>query len=373
MLGAGESPVILVFGSFGIKLKILVLSRYAREGASSRVRYFQYLNAFKEHGFDVEISSLFSNAYVRSIYSGNGRVSEAIKGYALRLPAFLKAKTYDLLIIEKELFPFLPAWFEKFLHRNRIPYIVDYDDALFHRYDLHRSRFIRMLLKNKIDTVMKYASIVIAGNAYLAERAKAAGAQRVEIIPTVVDTRHYLPSKKRTAGPCVVGWIGTPGTSHYLHPLLETFAELRQEFDVRLVAVGAREEDFRSTSIEVSSWSEGTEVLSIQEFDIGIMPLADSPWERGKCGYKLIQCMACAKPVVASPIGVNSEIVESGVNGYLAETPDDWARYLRLLVSDPQLRNTLGAAGRDKVVKEFSLEAQAPRLIGAIERAIQFN
>lgn len=354
-------------------MKILVLSRYAREGASSRVRYLQYLNAFKEHGFDVEVSPLFSNAYVRSVYSGKGRISEAVKGYAARLPAVLKTRKYDLLIIEKELFPFLPAWFEKYLYRNRIPYIADYDDALFHRYDLHRSRFVRMLFKNKIDTVMKYASTVITGNAYLAERAKAAGAQRVEIVPTVVDTRHYLPRKKKTEGPCVVGWIGTPGTSHYLAPLFETFAKLRQEFDVRFVAVGAREDDFSSTSIEVSSWYEATEVPSIQEFDIGIMPLADSPWERGKCGYKLIQCMACAKPVVASPVGVNAEIVEVGVNGYLAETPDDWARYLRLLLSDSDARSRMGAAGRAKVVKEFSLEAQAPRLIRAIERVIELQ
>ena len=351
-------------------MKVLVLSRYAREGASSRVRYLQYLNAFKEHGFEVEVSPLFSNAYVRSIYSGKRRISEAVKGYASRLLAVLKARKYDLLIIEKELFPFLPAWFERLLYRNRIPYIADYDDALFHRYDMHPSWFVRMLLKNKIDTVMQHASTVIAGNAYLAERAKAAGAQRVEIVPTIVDTRHYLPSKKKTEGPCVVGWVGTPGTSHYLHPLLETFAKLQQEFDVRFVAIGAREKDFSSTSIEVSSWSEATEVSSIQEFDIGIMPLADSPWEKGKCGYKLIQCMACAKPVVASPVGVNAEIVESGVNGYLAETPDEWARYLRLLLSDSDARSRMGAAGRDKVVKEFSLEAQAPRFIRAIERVI---
>lgn len=351
-------------------MKVLVLSRYAREGASSRVRYLQYLNAFKEHGFEVEVSPLFSNAYVRSIYSGKRRISEAVKGYASRLLAVLKARKYDLLIIEKELFPFLPAWFERLLYRNRIPYIADYDDALFHRYDMHPNRFARMLLKNKIDTVMQHASTVIAGNAYLAERAKAAGAPRVAIVPTVVDTRHYLPSKKKTEGPCVVGWIGTPGTSHYLHPLLETFAKLQQEFDVRFVAIGAGEEDFSATSIEIAPWSEATEVSSIQEFDIGIMPLADTPWERGKCGYKLIQCMACAKPVVASPVGVNAEIVESGVNGYLAETPVDWARYLRLLLSDSDARSRMGAAGRDKVVKEFSLEAQAPRFIRAIERVI---
>lgn len=351
-------------------MKVLLLSRYADLGASSRVRYLQYLPEFRKRGWRVTVHPLFSNKYIHALYSDKSRIWEVLKGYVGRLIALKKAREFDVLIIEKELFPYLPAWFERILHLINIPYVVDYDDAQFHRYDMSSNIIVQVLLRHKIDTVMKNAAVVIAGNTYLAERARNAGAQLVEIIPTVVDTDRYVPVVKEGGDIPIVGWIGTPQTSRYLIPLLPIFEKLQHEAKVRFIAIGARAEDFLGTPVEAWPWYESSEVSSIQQFDIGIMPLTDSPWERGKCGYKLIQCMACAKPVVASPVGVNAEIVEAGVNGYLAEASDDWARYLRMLLSDPEVRMRMGAASRDKVSKEFSLQAQAPRFIRAIERVI---
>jgi glycosyltransferase involved in cell wall biosynthesis len=349
-------------------MKVLLLSRYGAMGASSRVRFLQYLPYFKAQGVNVSVVPLFSDAYVRALYEGGSRWREVVAGYMRRIGALLQVRRFDVVIVEKELFPFLPAFAERLLRVLGVPYVVDYDDALFHRYDLHSSKLVRGVLGRKIDAVMRHAAVVVAGNDYLAERARQAGARRVELIPTVVDTHRYQPRQAPPNETPVIGWIGTPNTSRYLQPLLPVFEALQARMRVRVVAVGARSEDFAGTPVETLPWSEETEVESIQQFDIGIMPLPDSPWERGKCGYKLIQCMACGVPVVASPVGVNTVIVNSGKNGLLARD-DEWDEHLTTLLQDPELRRFFGAQGRKDVENWYSLEVQAPRLLNAIREA----
>lgn len=348
-------------------MKILLLSRYGPLGASSRVRFLQYIPFFQSQGIEVAVEPLLSDAYLRSLYSGGSRWRQAVRGYTHRCLMLLGTRRFDAVIIEKELFPFLPAIVERFLRLARVPYVVDYDDALFHRYDRHRLPLVRRLLGRKIDVVMRHSATVIAGNNYLAERAQKAGAKKIEIIPTVVDADRYQPKIKVPGTFPIVGWIGTPQTSRYLNPLLPVFESLQKEMPVCFVAVGAREKDFAGTPVETWPWSEETEVDAIQKFDIGIMPLEDSPWERGKCGYKLIQYMACGVPVVASPVGVNCEIVKEGENGKLADTVDQWHQALSEMLKAGQPRlEEMGKAGRKIVVDWYSLQAQAPRLVDAI-------
>lgn len=352
-------------------MRLLLLSRYGSLGASSRVRYLQYLPYFHEQGWTVEIHPLFSNVYVEALYTRRLRVLQVIRGYSTRLLTLFRARRFDVLIIEKELFPFLPPTFERLLSALDVPYVVDYDDALFHRYDLHPNTMVRSVLGKKIDSVMRYASLVVAGNEYLANRAFEAGAQRVELIPTVVDTERYKPALRQGNEQRVVGWIGTPTTSRYLRPLFPVFDLLQKEMDVRFIAVGARVEDFAGAPLEVWSWSQNSEVESIQQFDIGIMPLEDSPWERGKCGYKLIQYMACGLPVVCSPVGVNSEIVVPEENGMFAGTSDEWMCSLRrLLYADASSLYAMGLSGRNRVIKRYSLRSQAPYLVELIKSVV---
>jgi glycosyltransferase involved in cell wall biosynthesis len=346
-------------------LRILLLSRYSALGASSRVRYLQYLPYLRTQGAEVKVSPLLSDAYLRALYSGGSRWREVILGYLSRLRTLLQVQRFDVVIIEKEVFPFVPAFAEYVLYSLGIPYLVDYDDALFHRYDLHQNPFVRRLLGRKIDAVMRHSTTVVAGNDYLAERARHAGARRVEIIPTVVDADRYQPRLDRNNPVPVIGWIGTPQTSRYLMPLLPVFSQLKKQIPFRVIAVGARPDDFTDTVVEVVPWSEDTEVSIIQTFDIGIMPLSDTPWERGKCGYKLIQYMACGIPVVASPVGVNQKIVKHGVNGYLA-ADNGWGGHLTELLHCPDLRQTLGAQGRRDVEAWYSLQVQAPRFVSLI-------
>lgn len=351
-------------------MKVLLLSRYGSLGASSRVRFLQYLPYFQSKGVEVTVRPLLSDAYLQALYRGGPRWGEVVKGYAERILILLGARRFDVVIVEKELFPFMPAVAERFIRLDGVRYVVDYDDALFHRYDCHSNPLVRLLLGKKIDAVMRQATTVIAGNKYLAEHALRAGANRVEIIPTVVDADHYQPKQKTGGENLIVGWIGTPKTSRYLKPLLPVFEAINKEMSVRFVAVGAIPRDFEGTAVETWPWSAETEVESIQQFDIGIMPLENSPWERGKCGYKVIQYMACGVPVIASPVGVNCEIVQQGKNGRLADSIEEWNAMLRdMLGSGSDRRKKMGIAGRARVEQWYSLQAQAPRFYKVVREA----
>jgi len=352
-------------------MKVLLLSRYGRLGASSRVRSLQYLPFLESKGWQVEVSPLFSDDYLQSLYSGRSRSLQVLAGYWRRLRALSHAGKYDLIWIEKETFPFVPALAEWLLAKAGAPYIVDYDDALFHRYDRHRHWLIRLIMGRKIDSVMRYAALVIAGNEYLAERARAANARRVEVVPTVVDLTRYKIARLGNHNPLVVGWIGSPSTCHYLSKIAPILESLTKEFDVRFIAVGASAESVSGLPMETWPWSEETEVQSIQEFDIGIMPLEDDPWEQGKCGYKLIQYMACGLPVMASPVGVNGQIIEHGVNGFLAQDVNEWEQMLHRLLKDQALRQSMGAEGRKRVEASYSLQVQAPRLEGLMRKMLE--
>ena len=343
-------------------VRVLLLSRYDRLAASSRVRSYQYLPYLRELGITVESRPLFDDGYIERLYRGRRRLAIPIlTGYARRLWDLTTTARFDLLWIEYELFPWLPAWFEQLLARAAVPYVVDYDDAIFHRYDSHHSPIVRGFLGRKIDQVMRGARAVIAGNEYLAEHARGAGASRVECLPTVVDLNRYHVPTRRHVQPYTVGWIGSPLTAPYLQLVRDALAEVCRSDGVHLTLVGSGPVSLDHVPIDVRPWSESREVAELQAFDVGIMPLRDEPWERGKCGYKLIQYMACGRPVVASPVGASRHIVEHGTNGFLASTETEWVQALRAL-RDSALRARLGTAGRAKVERAYCVQVTAPRL-----------
>ena len=250
-----------------------------------------------------------------------------------------------------------------------MPYLVEYDDAIFHRYDRHPNPLVRRLLGGKIDTVMRRATTVVVGKEYLRDHAIKAGARRVEMLPTSIDLARYPSPAPARNEVFTIGWIGSPATTWYLHFVHEVMAEVCAHNRARVVLVGACDPGWRDVPYSIHAWSEETEVAEIGGFDVGIMPLEDSPWERGKCGYKLIQYMACGKPVIASPVGVNTRIVEPGINGYLAETKQDWVNALTTLMADADLRQRMGAAGRAKVERDYTIQANAPRLAAMLRAA----
>ena len=348
-------------------MKVLLLSRYDKLGASTRQRFLQYLPFMEQQNIHTDVSSLFSDEYLLALYSGKSRWSLIFSAYWKRIKTLFKARSYDLIWIQMEIFPYVPAFAERLLRFLGVVYIVDYDDAIYHNYDKNPHWLIRALLGKKIDVIMRFSKMVIVGNEYLYGKAQSSGANRIELIPTVVNLNRYTAVQSTNNKPMVIGWIGSPSTSKYLLSISSIYRSLLSEFDVRFVAVGANQETLKGFPIEVLPWSEETEVKLIQSFDIGIMPLTDTPWERGKCGFKLIQYMACGLPVVASPVGVNKRIVEIGINGFLANDTGEWLESLRKLLKDKNLRTYMGEKGRDAVEKNYSLQVQSTRYIKIIK------
>lgn len=352
---------------------VLLLTRYPPLGASSRYRFYQYVPYLEGHGYNVTAAPLLDEEYLRRIYSRR-RPSpwSLLRGYLARLGHLLQARRYDLVWLEYEALPWVPGFVESLLHRLAgVPYVVDYDDARFHQYDAHRSRLVRATLGHKIDRVMREAAVVTAGNEYLADRARQAGARRVEVVPTVVDLERYPCAPAATNDVFTVGWIGTPFTAVCLQRIQPALAEFCRLEKARVLAIGSGPLDWPDVPVEVVPWSEATEIAALGRCDVGIMPLADNLWERGKCGFKLIQYMACGLPVVGSPVGVNRELIRTGYNGFAAETQGEWVEALRTLKRDTALRSTMGRAGRELVAERYCLQVTAPILAELLHGALK--
>jgi glycosyltransferase involved in cell wall biosynthesis len=313
------------------------------------------------------VAPLLGDNYIKNLYSGRRKQFGAIiSAYIRRLGYLLKSRRFDLLWVEYEILPWLPAWAETILANLGIPYVVDYDDAVFHRYDMHQRVMMRVLLGRKIDVVMRRAALVIVGNKYLEDRARSAGAKRVEYLPTVIDLDRYRIAPRKKNPIFTVGWIGSPVTAKYLNLVSTALAEVCMNGAARLVLVGSGQVKLEGVPTEIHAWSEETEVTEIQSFDVGIMPMPDSAWAQGKCGYKLIQYMACARPVVASPVGVAPIIINDSINGFLATTIKDWVKALCDLRESYGLRESMGKAGRMKAEKQYSIQITAPLVVSLL-------
>lgn len=340
-----------------------MLSRYGRLGSSSRLRFYQYFDYLKTHGLKITTMPLFSDSYIKNLYAGQRKSPvEIITSYGRRLACLMNTRHFDLVWLEAEMLPFLPAWGEYLISRSKTPLVVDYDDAVFHRYGQNQNAMVRIFLGNKIEKIMKHADLVIAGNDYLIQHAINSGAKRVEYLPTVIDLSHYPLVTSDRNHPFTIGWMGSPVTQKYLSIAGTALAEICRDRKCRLLLVGSSGSVLAGLNLETRKWSEHTEASDIASFDVGIMPLPDKPWERGKCGYKLIQYMAGSIPVVASPVGVNNTIVEHGDNGFLAANKSEWLDAFHALADDQALRDRMGKAGRHKVENEYCLEIAAPRL-----------
>jgi glycosyltransferase involved in cell wall biosynthesis len=341
-------------------VRICALSLYGPLAASTRQRFVQYLPHLAHAGIALEVIPLLGDEYVRTI--GSGRRTDfkhLISTYAKRIHMLLTRRDFDLLWVHIELFPYLPFIFERLAFVPKVPVVVDMDDAFFHRYDAHSNRFVRSVLGTKFASLFSRVAGCTAGNAYLKDY-MSRYCDNTIILPTVVDTDVYKPAENppRNDGRHVIGWLGSPTTWQNVTPVVPVILKCDADFHV-IGANGGAEIEPGITSI---AWTETGEVPELQKMDIGIMPLIDLPFQRGKCGYKLIQYMACGIPVVASPVGVNSDIVSHGENGFLASSDAEWTEALSTLLADKVLQNEMAQKGRLIAEERYSLRSQQNRL-----------
>lgn len=332
----------------------------------------QYRVPLAECGISLSYEPLLPDDYVRAISEERrARWGMLAWAYAKRIKRLFDLDAFDAVWVQCDLMPYVPGVIEVLPLRRRTRIVYDCDDAIFHNYDRHRNPIVRLLLGNKLEPLLRRAAAATCGNDYLQAYVARFCADN-EIVPTVVDTSVY---KTRCMGgapsnaPVSIGWIGSPSTWSYVKPYVPLLRALTVNGAATFRAVGVGAQSKSIAEFTFTDWALETEVAEIQKFDIGIMPLTDDPWSRGKCGYKLIQYMACGLPVVASPVGVNAKLVRHGENGFLATTEKEWAEALSVLSADPELRARMGRAGRALVEREYSLASQVPRVAAVLRRA----
>jgi glycosyltransferase involved in cell wall biosynthesis len=355
-------------------MRILAFMKYGDLAASTRQRLMVYEPHLNAAGFQVDYRPLLGNDHLRRIAKGQrASVIGTARAYLSRLWQLLRREDHDLVWVHCELFPYLPGWTERLAKIGGKPVVFDYDDAIFHMYDASPRPVVRRLLARKLAPLLRDVSAALCGNEYLRQYASRYCADAM-VLPTVVDTAIYRPRKdagQDDARP-VIGWIGSPSTWTYVRPILPLLAEVARTTGarVRVVGAGTIDESERFEGLEIVDWSQENEVAEVRGMDIGLMPLPDEPWARGKCGYKLIQYMACGLPVIASPVGVNSEIVVPGETGILATGPEEWKAALEQLVRDKAMRKRMGMAGRQRAEGYYSLKAHAPRLVEVLTSVV---
>jgi glycosyltransferase involved in cell wall biosynthesis len=285
---------------------------------------------------------------------------ETFRGYLRRLKEVFRTASADVVFVYREAAMLGPAWIER-LFACQLPLVFDFDDAIYLTDTSQANAWSRWLKPStKAATICRLASHVIVGNEFLARFAKDLS-REISVVPSTIDTDYYRVHPRAPNNVPVIGWTGSVTTLPYLTALAPALRRLRekQEFELRVIGTKV---DFKGLAVNCVPWRAETEPDDLSSVDVGLMPLPDNEWSRGKCGMKALQYMALEIPPVVSPVGVNATIVEDTVNGFHARTEEDWVDRIALLLKDELLRRGLGRQARKTVVESFSAAVHAPRV-----------
>ena len=362
-------------------MRVLFVTQYGNLAASSRTRVFQYLPFLRSRGIQCDVITVLPD---RAIGGSQIEVTRnplsklAYYGWAswrtlsCGLTAWWRARRADVLFVQKVILPRPVRWL---LRCCRPPLVFDFDDAIFTTEVRKGQNWLAALKERRnsrgVPAMLRLADRAVVENPYTAEYARAYCPTTTITGP--IDTERYRAREEdRSSDEVVLGWIGSATSGQYLELIREPLRQLARRFpELRLRVIGAPTPDVEGLAAECSEWSLETEADELRGFDIGLMPIADDPWTRGKGGYKLLQYMATGLPVVSSPVGVNCEIVREGLNGFLARDPVEWEDRLARLIADPELRRAMGSRGRDVVEREYSLSVQQQQLLDMLEQVGQ--
>ena len=315
---------------------------------SFRFRVLQYLPYLKKNGWDIMINEIPRNWFRRQQW-------------------IRKLKEVDIIFIQRKLLGLIEI---KEIKKKAKILCYDFDDALMYE-DSSKGAVGSKRREKRFQSIIKTADIIIAGNEYLADKA-GISSSRTTIIPTNIDTNVYFPINKKEHDKIILGWIGTKSTLIYLGIIEHLLNNILTNF--KNVSFKVVCDDFSGLNIPdaiMKKWSIEEEVLDLQSFDIGLMPLSDDRWTRGKCGFKIIQYMAVGIPVVCSKVGANRKIITEGTTGFLAHSSEFWQEYLNQLIKSVELRRKMGQAGREFVKKNYSIDYWAPYLEKLLRKSVE--
>jgi glycosyltransferase involved in cell wall biosynthesis len=355
---------------------LFIASHRPGRAPGQRFRFEQYVPHLERNGFQCELSFLVSEKDDEVLYRQGHYLDKARfirRCHAKRMEDVRRMNDFDIIFIFREALMTRPIRYEQAFRRSKAKLVFDFDDSIWLPNVSEANRRWKWLKDpGKTGKLIALCDLVLAGNSYLADFAKRFNA-RTQVMPTTIDTDEYLPRTVRPEGPVVIGWSGSITTiQHFRHAvpaLLALKAKYGRRIAFRVVGDGAfRHEEL---GIEGLPWRKETELDDLRAMDIGIMPLPDDEWSRGKCGLKGLQYMALEIPTVMSPVGVNGDIIRDGENGYLAATTAEWVDRLSGLVEDAELRKAMGKKARGTVVDRFSLRAWQDRYVDTFNELIE--
>ena len=351
--------------------KVLFLLPYPlHQAPSQRFRVEAYYNLLKQQGINFDTDVFLDEKAWSILYQGGSSVQKAaavVKGYLKRLVKIVfNARAYDYIFVHREAAPLGPPVFEWLLTKVfRKKVIYDFDDAIWIPSITESNKIARYVKAFwKISYICRWSSKISAGNAFLAGWAKQYN-PTVVINPTCVDMEARFNRIKTPAEgqKIVIGWTGSHSTLKYLDKVYPVLQRLEREFTFEFLVICNQPPSFTLNSLRFIKWQEATEIEDLLKIDIGIMPLVADAWSEGKCGFKLIQYLSLGIPCVASPVGVNKDIVKDGRNGFLCETEEEWYLAIKQLLINNSLRKEMGLAGREKMLREYSIKSNAANFL----------
>jgi glycosyltransferase involved in cell wall biosynthesis len=293
-----------------------------------------------------------------------------INGFFRRRRDISRAKEYDIIFIQREAFMTGSLYFEKQLRKSGKKMVFDFDDAVW-LPNVSEGNIKYEWLKDpgKTSRLIAMTDLVIAGNTYLAEYARQFN-KNILVLPTTIDTDYHIrKSSFKLKDQVCIGWTGSHTTIQHFERAVPVLKKLREKFRDRIYFKVIGDSTYENKELGVSGlpWKFESEIEDLSEIDIGIMPLPDDDWARGKCGLKGLQYMALEIPCVMSAVGVNSEIVSDGINGFLANTENDWYEKMSLLITDPELRKKIGSESRKTVLEKYSVNSQKDKYLACLK------
>lgn len=340
---------------------------------SQRFRFEQYLSYLASQGYDYDFSYLIDPADDKVFYSPGNFISKSFiffKSAFKRLKDVSRLSKYDIVFVQREAFMTGSAWFEKRFSKSKAKLVFDFDDAIWnHDVSEGNKSFAWLKDASKTGRIIALSDLVIAGNRYLADYASQYN-ESVIIIPTTIDTEEYKPvTKPARQGAVVIGWSGSITTIKHFELAVPFLKTLKEKYGDKIQIDVVGDGSYKNPALGIigKPWVKATELEDLSKFDIGIMPIPDDDWSKGKCGLKGLQYMALGIPAMMSPVGVNSEIIVDGVNGFLADGHDEWVEKMSKLIDDATLRSQLGTQARQTVLDRYSVQAQKENYIKAFE------
>lgn len=363
-----------------MKKKVLIICLHRPDRSpGQRFRFEQYLQYLGQNGYECEMSYLLNAKEDKAFYAkGNyfKKVFIYAKTLLKRTGDWMKMNRYDIIFIFRDALMTGSTFFEKRFARSKAKLIFDFDDAIWLQNVSEANKKLSFL-KNaeKTGTIIQLSDLVFAGNQYLSDYA-AGFNKNIVIVPTTIDTAIYQPIKKENKSDVVcIGWSGSFSTIQHFALAIPALKRIKDKYGdkVKFKIIGDATYYCKELDTQGVAWKAATELEDLSEIDIGVMPLPDDEWAKGKCGLKGLQYMALAIPTLMSPVGVNTEIIKAGVNGYLPNTEDEWVATISQLIDNKDLRRRVGDAGRQTVVDSYSVEAWKGKYLEYFNRLTQKN